>query len=262
MDEIASLDEDARWEWAVHRMPQLARHQPTQWPNRKQAFSSWLAERDVRRLYLAEADGCLPIDGHVDGEVFRGKARQRTTYRGKTKHTSWITIEVSAGGVIESGPSSATFQRTSDGGWENVGVSAFGLAEILVRSHLSSVEGDTVFYGDFEYTLSIECAATNTVQQTCTEGGSRVCERCARLFARRKARSPGRAFGHAYTGRATVSSDRVDCSIPCPADQLLPLIEPLQAIVVGRVFSATDSRRTGVSRTKQACERTREKRAQ
>lgn len=257
MEEIAAMDDDARWAWAVERMPQLGRHRPTRWPAQKQAFVAWLERDDVRRLYLAEQDGCLPIHGQVDGEVFRGSARQRTTYRGKTKHTSWMTIEVSASGIIESGPSSSSFRRTASGDWEDIGGSAMGGAEVLVRNHVSGVEDDGVYYGDYEYTLSIECAATDTVEQTCIDGGSRRCEQCARLFARRKVRGPGRAFGHAYTGSATVSPDLVDCATPCPPDPLTPLVEPLQAIVAGRVFSETDAHRTGVFRTEQACERER-----
>jgi hypothetical protein len=255
MEEIAALDDDARWAWAVERMPQLGRHQPTRWPAQKQAFLAWLARDDIGRLYLAEADGCLRVDGQVDGEVFRGRARQRTTYRGKTKYTSWMTIQVSASGIIESGPSSTTFRRTANRDWESIGGSAMGWAEVLVRNHVSQFDDEGVYYGDYEYTLKIECAAMDTVEQTCIDGGSRRCEQCARLFARRKVRGPGRAFGHAYTGSTTVSSHPVDCATPCPPDPLTPLVEPLQTIVAGRVFSETDSHRVGVFRTQRACQR-------
>jgi len=252
MDEIADLDADARWAWAVERMPELAEHAAGDRIELEARFAEWFP--DEGRVFVRTADGkCTPVVGGWDGDVFVGKARERTRIEGKTKESSWVNVEIAPSGVVENGPHGITYTRNAKGKWEESGGWGIGCMDIIVDRSISAVHDDAIVYAGYAYTLTIECNGTRTDEQRCTDGTTRTCTTCATLVALQHADRMG--FGHGRTRMTVRAHDPIDGTEPCPSDTVGPLVEPLSAIVKGRRFYGTTDLQGAVYRTRRACER-------
>lgn len=253
MHEIEGLDHDAQWAWAVQHLPELAKHRALDCTELVAAFTAWLPEERVW-VRIGE-EPCFSVTGAPDGGSFVGASRETETVKGRTKTRSWMTVEISSTGIVEHGPSSETLERNAKGKWEAIGSSGTGCMDVLVEASVSEVTRDAVYFGGYDYTLTIECAGRNIQTDACEGGGTRVCESCWNLWPRPHAAARG--FNRSSVVVQAKHDTPIDCTAQCPADEVTPLIEPLDAIMKGRTFTATDTPRGAVYKARKRCERDR-----
>jgi hypothetical protein len=252
VDEIAGLDPDAQWAWAVERMPALAEHVAIDRAELLAQLPEWFPEGRVF-VRVGESAKCFPIEGAWTGDAFVGRARERVTTKGRTKERVWYTVEVSPSGIIETGPSGETSTKNAQGKWEVTGGFGTGCMDVLVQRSVSEITPDAVRFAAYDYTLTIECAGTSKTTDVCEGGGTRDCERCSSLWAQPHA--SGMGFGRGSIAMHATKSTPIDCSTPCPPDSLTPLLEPLNAIVKDRSFTGTTTMEGAVYKSRRACER-------
>jgi hypothetical protein len=251
MDEIAGLDAEARWAWAVERFPALADHAAIDHGELVAQLPEWFPDG---RVFVRTSDSkCFPVVGEWTDGSFVGRARETVTVKGRTKERVWYTIEISPSGIVETGPGAETYTRNAKGKWEVTGGWGVGCMDVLAHRWLSEVTPDAIYFAGYEYTLTIECAGERVTTDVCIGGGERVCKQCAGLWAQPHASNMG--FGRGRMGIGVKASTPIDCSAPCPADTLAPLVEPLGAIVKGRRFSGLASMDGAVYKSRRACQR-------
>jgi hypothetical protein len=251
MAEIAGLDAEARWAWAVERFPALADHAAIDHDELVAQLPEWFPNG---RVFVRTTDSkCFPVVGEWTDGSFVGRARETVTVKGRTKERVWYTIEISPTGIIETGPGAETYTRNAKGKWEVTGGWGIGCMDVLAHRWLSEVTPEAIYFAGYEYTLTIECAGVRKSTDVCEGGGERVCEACSGLLAQRHASNMG--FGHGRIGIMSKSATPIDCTVPCPADTLSPLVEPLGAIVKGRRFSGLASMDGAVYKSRRACQR-------
>lgn len=182
-------------------------------------------DRRCRPLRLFRNEASLDGDIHVKTRV-RGK---RKTVSGESISFSWY-IEVVCGFDNE-------YERGANGEWEEVGASATGCAD-TVGFGLSSVTGTAAWYGGALVDASVECGQTREMAQRCLDGSGRTCSSCGKLALRLRSRQPRYGVGSARSAvRVSAPEERVDCSVPCPADELTPRIPALNAALKGASFA-------------------------
>ena len=250
-DEIAGLDPDGQWAWAVARFPALAEHAALDRTELVAQLSEWFP--DGRVWVRTASEACFPVKGTWTEDAFVGSARETVKVSGRTKTRTAYTVEIAPSGVVEMGPGGETFTRNKKGEWALTGGFGTGCFDVLVRASVSEVTPDAVYFAAYDYTLTIECAGTSTTTDVCEGGGTRTCESCSSFWAQPHA--SGRGFGRGTIGIRASKSTPIDCSVPCPADTVTPLLEPLNAIVKGRRFTGTTTLEGAVYKSRRTCER-------
>ena len=146
-----------------------------------------------------------------------------------------MSLEVTRGGISESGPGGIIYQRDTRGRWQEVGGFGTGCFNTLVERSMSAADDQQVTFAGHAYTLEPRCQGTETVTQTCLTGGQRRCERCAGISLHPHADHMGWSTGTIRIGR--VEPAPVDCTQACPADEWTPLLPRLATVLAGRRFS-------------------------
>lgn len=230
------------WEWALTVAPELAEHSDrSPSPAAYERFTRWFA-KGRRTIHLRLGDQCFEVKGSVDQGF---SYRETVTTNGNTRTRTGYNLQITEGGITESGPGGTTYERDEKGRWQEVGGFGTGCFDVLVHDSLSKVERGVAYFDAYGYTLTAECRGTMAEAQRCEDGSTRTCERCSGIVLRRHA--PNRGWGSAgQISVGAIDSPPVDCTQPCPADEHTPKLEPLGQVLKGRRFFGRGSDDEGV----------------
>lgn len=224
------------WEWAVSVLPELAGHSEVDPADAALTrFLGWFADGRAPRVHLLFAGACHAIRGTIDSDGFHGGWRNQVTIVGGERRVTGMSLDITRGGVTESGPGGVIYRRDAKGRWQEVGGFGTGHFESIVDSPLRAADERSLTFGGYWYRLEPFCEHSESVAQTCTDGAQRRCERCTRVGLKPQAEGRGWALPRLKSGR--VEPTPVDCAQPCPADEWTPRLPRLASVLAGRQFS-------------------------
>ena len=254
------LEPAPSWEWAVSVLPELAGHSEVDPSVAALArFVGWFGEGKPARIYLLDDGVCRGITGTMSDDGFHGGWRMKVTIRGGEKQVSGMSLDITRGGISESGPGGVIYHRDGKGRWMEVGGFGIGDFATIVDQPMSSVDDHALTFAGHGYRLEPVCDATERVTRTCIGEGAPRCERCTRITLERRTEHSG---GSTRIGIGRVDPTPVDCTQACPADEWTPLVPRLAAALAGRrFFGALPAAGPVVFRSAGACARERRRRA-
>lgn len=254
VDEPEPEPEPPTWAWAISVLPALAEHSEQSPSSDALAqFEAWFSEGESLTFYFRDGDACWTVRGSPD----RGFSYRETVTRdGNTRTRQAYDLQITAGGISESGPGGTTEVRKGNG-WEEVSGFGTGCFQILVHESISRVEDGVAYFDAYGYTLTAECRGTIEDVQHCEGGGTRTCSRCSGVWLQPHAsnRGWGRA-GAIGRGARAGPPPLHDCAQPCPADEWTPKLDDLNEVLKGhRFFGASESDEGVLYTSKKACQR-------
>ena len=224
------------WEWAVSVLPELAEHRVLDPGAAALArFLGWFDGGRSSRVYAYLGGACHAIAGSPGSDGFYGSWRRRVSTAGDERRVTAMSLEITRGGITESGPGGVIYHRDRRGRWQEAGGFGTGCFNTLVDHSMSAADDDQATFAGYAYTLEPRCQGTETVTQNCSAGGQRRCERCTRILLHQHTDSM--AWGTGKIGIGWVEPAPVDCMQPCPADEWTPLLPRLATVLAGRRFS-------------------------
>ena len=232
----ASAEPAPTWQWAVSVLPELAGHSEVDPGEAALArFVGWFGAGGSGRVYLLLDGVCHAVDGTMSEDGFHGSWQTKVTIRGNERRVSGMSLEITRGGVTESGPGGLIYERDRRGRWQEVGGYGVGSFATIVDEPMSAADDQSLTFAGYWYGLEPSCERTESVTWTCIDGGQLRCERCAHVGLRR--RVEGRGGGGGTIGGGRVERTPVDCTRACPADEWTPLLPRLATALAGRRFS-------------------------
>lgn len=224
------------WEWALSVLPELAEHHEADPGAVAHArFIRWFDGDAQTRVYVLLEQTCHAISGSASDDGFHGRWRRQVTTEGDQRTDSAMAFDITEGGISESGPGGLIYQRDGRGRWQEAGGFGTGHFHTLVEHAMSAADDHTVTFAGYTYTLEPACGSTETITQTCSTGGQRVCRRCTRVSLRQHTE-------HMLSGSGSVGIGRIepapaDCAQACPADEWTDLLPRLATVLQGRRFT-------------------------
>lgn len=246
--------EPPTWAWAISVLPALAEH-AEQSPSSDaiERFNAWFSPGESLAFYFRDGDACWTVRGNPD---LGFSYRETVTRDGNTRTRQAYDLQITAGGISESGPGGTTEVRKGNG-WEQIGGFGTGCFQILVHDSMSRVENGVAYFDAYDYTLTAECRGTIEDVQHCEGGGTRTCSRCSGV--RLQPHAPNRGWGSAAAFGRSARVDPPplhDCTQPCPVDEWTPRLEGLNEVLKGRRFYGASASDEGVLyMSKKACQR-------
>lgn len=223
------------WEWAVSVVPELARHSEVDPAEAALArFVGWFGAGRSGRVYVLDGGACHGIAGTMGDDGFHGRWQTKVSVRGGEKQVSGMNLEITRGGISESGPGGTIYRRDARGRWIEAGGFGTGHFHTLVDDPMSAADEHSLTFGGYWYGLAPVCQETESITRTCIGAGPPRCDRCTRVWLKPQARHMG-ASGTLRVGR--VDPTPVDCTQPCPVDEWTPLLPRLAAALAGRQFA-------------------------
>jgi hypothetical protein len=184
---------------------------------------------------------CQPLKLTRHERTLAGDVNESTSIEGrrKTVHRDGIAFGFDITVVCGS---DTIYEHEASGAWVEKGGSATGCAHSFGH-YLSDVRDGQIWYGAEQATLTVGCAARYAQDQRCTDGTTRTCARCteASIDVKRM-----RSFTRTHATSAGVRerpNAAVDCSVPCPADELGPMIEAANAALADAAFEEIGNER-------------------
>lgn len=225
------------WAWAVSVLPALAGHSELDPGEAALAsFLRWFAAGEPARIYLLSENTCHASDGAMDGEGYHGSWQQQVSVVGGERRVTGMNLDITVTGITQSGPGGVIYTRDRKGRWQEAGGFGTGWFGDVVDRPMTAADDRQVIFGGYVYRLEVVCEGTETVTQTCMDGGQRRCARCMGVALRPRAEHMHSAMGTFGVGRTDPTPE--DCSRPCPADEWSPLLPRLAATLAGRQFFA------------------------
>ena len=242
------------WEWALSVLPALAGHTEQSTSSAAfERFTAWFGDGEPRTFYFRDGDACWTGRGNPDVGF---KYRETVTRDGSTRTRQAYDLQITTGGITESGPGGTTEVRKANG-WEEIGGFGTGCFNVLVHESMSRVEHGVAYFDAYDYTLTAECRGAIEDVQHCEGGGTRTCSRCSGVWLQPHASNRG--WGSAASiGRGVRAGPPPlhDCTEPCPADEWTPKLDRLNEVLKGRRFyGASDSDEGVLFESKKTCER-------
>ncbi len=182
-------------------------------------------DRACRKLALTRNERTL------DGAV-----HEQTTIVGNSKTVHRDSISFGFDITVVCG-SDTSYEHGPGGAWVESGTSASGCFH-SIGHHISDVRDGQVWYAAEQVTLKIGCASHSEQEQRCTDGTTRTCKTCSAVLLDVK---PERGMQQQGSAHVTYGARRgpaplVDCSTPCPVDELTPMIEAASAALADTAF--------------------------
>lgn len=230
-----SVEPVPTWEWAVSVLPELAGHSEVDPAGAALArFVGWFGEGRSARVYLLDGGVCHRVAGTMSDDGFHGGWQTKVTIRGGEKQVSGMSLDITRGGISESGPGGTIYRRDAKGRWTEAGGFGTGYFHTLVEQPMTAADEHSLTFGGYWYRLAPVCLETESITRTCVGAGPRRCDRCKRVWLKPQARHMG---GSGTIGSERVDPTPVDCTQPCPVDEWTPLLPRLAAALAGRQFA-------------------------
>lgn len=257
--EVRAMAPADRWSWAVTAMPELAGHREIGASD--PPFAEFrAAQRERTTLWVRpRGERCFAVRGAWDEHGFAGRGRETTTIDGAHKTVRFESIDIGEYGISASGPHGDEYTRDARGRWRLSGGFGIGSGQQIAARTVSAVERGAAYYGGHVYTVTIACGAVSHRDDRCSDGTKRRCSRCSELTARRH--SADVAWASSGTIGVTAPGAAVDCSQPCPPDDLGEKVAALNLAVEGRRFLGADEPVAAVYADARACRSDRRMRA-
>lgn len=249
----AQQTEAEAWRAACAELPELGSYRPLFLePRPFDELMAWVPEGKTIRVY---DENCKPIDlvrheGHLAGDM-----EEKTTFHKGLKRISARTAHFGLD-VSYTGPGWTDYERDEEGRWQEVGGGGMGCFEIRAGT-LGRVTREAAFYNGTLVTFEVVCWSQLEELGKCADGSPRKCQRCEGIRLDAKSNSPGRMIRYRGPMVRQSSSKPVDCSRPCPADELGARVERLNRYLDGKRFISTDEFDSGAAlfRSRKACRR-------
>lgn len=254
------LEPAPSWAWAVSVLPELAGHSEVDPSVAALArFVGWFGEGKPARIYLLDDGVCRGITGTMSDDGFHGGWRTRVAIRGGEKQVSGMSLDITRGGISESGPGGVIYRRDGKGRWMEVGGFGIGDFATIVDQPMTAADERSLTFAGQGYRLEPVCGASERVTRTCIGEGAPHCDRCTRITLDRRSEHTG---GSTRIRIGRVDPTPVDCTQACPADEWTPLLPRLAAALAGRqFFGVLPAAGPVVFRSAGACARERRRRA-
>jgi hypothetical protein len=224
------------WQWAVSVLPELAEHSEVDPGEAALArFVGWFGDGGSGRVYLLLDGVCHAVDGAMSEDGFHGSWQTKVTIRGNERRVSGMSLDITRGGITESGPGGLIYERDRRGRWQQVGGHGLGSFATIVDAPMSAADDRSLTFAGYWYGLTPLCESTDSVALTCIDGGRLRCERCTRVGLQQRIAGHGGGSGTITIGR--VEPTPVDCTHACPADEWTTLLPRLATALAGRQFS-------------------------
>jgi hypothetical protein len=221
--EVRAMQPADRWAWALAAMPALAEHREI--GTSDLPFVQFrAAQRERTTLWVRpRGERCFAVRGEWDEYGFAGRGRETTTIRGNHKTVRFESITIGEHGISVSGPHGDEYTRDARGRWQPDGAFGVGRGAAIAEGTVGSVERGAADYDGYE---------------RCADGSTRRCSRCTELTALRQA--PNRWSGAGGMAGVVGPGEPVDCSQPCPPNDLGDRVAALGLAVEGRRFLGTE----------------------
>lgn len=229
----AQLSPTEAWQWLRAKLPEeTAKLRPDESRANIDKLLAW-APGEVSTVVFDRA--CRPLTLTRNETTLDGDVNETTTIEGNTKTVHRDGIAFGFDITVVCG-SDTIYERNAGGAWVESGGSATGCAHSLGHN-LSDVRDGEVWYSAEQVTLTVACSSRHEREQLCTDGSTRTCAACtAASVDIKRQRGLGQTSRHGTIGVREGKAAAVDCSTPCPVDELSPMIAAANAALADKAF--------------------------